>query len=186
LKSSRIKGLSHIYSLLRISTQLSSSLARMSVDSDSTVVSEWMVDLMAGWASGAAAVVACQPVDTVLTRWQATPAVAATAAAAGNNGGWRSLTLNLYQTAGWTALWRGASPMITAVPFQNALLMSGYGMGQRFYTGQEDTNTLSRPKQLGAIFVGGCTGGEFLHFSISLDGERRIQSGFSGFFLSGL
>lgn len=153
-----------------------------------TMISDWTVDLIAGWTSGAAAVVACQPVDTILTRWQAAtttasyPVVAtatstSTSTAVGSVGipmghgngsvpGWRSLTVNLYRTAGWTALWRGASPMITAVPLQNALLMSGYGMGQRFYAGSDgvDASTaqqpLSRSKQLGAIFVGGCTGGE--------------------------
>ena len=46
---------------------------------------EWTVDLVAGWSSGAAAVLVCQPVDTILTRWQAaTPAV--TAAVSGGGG----------------------------------------------------------------------------------------------------
>jgi len=118
-------------------------------DSMSSALPDWVVDLVAGWCSGAAAVVACQPVDTVLTRWQAAPA----------NAMWRRVTVSLYQTAGLTALWRGASPMITAVPFQNALLMGGYGVGQRWFAG-EKIDSLSYTRKLAAIFVGGCTGGE--------------------------
>ena len=122
------------------------------------VLPEWSVDWMAGWASGAAAVVACQPVDTVLTRWQA--ATPTTAAAL--NGTMRGMAVQFYQTAGWTALWRGASPMIVSVPIQNALLMSGYGFGQRWFGGSGDSiedPSVSYSKRLGAIFVGGCTGG---------------------------
>lgn len=125
---------------------------------------EWTVDLMAGWASGAAAVVACQPVDTLLTRWQATPAVAAVGGATTSS--MRGMALQFYQTAGVAALWRGASPMIVSVPIQNALLMSGYGFGQRWFTtgGVGDSGedpAVSYSKRLGAIFVGGCTGGGF-------------------------
>jgi hypothetical protein len=61
---------------------------------------EWVVDVCAGWISGAVAIVTLQPLDTILTRWQAstvrtvgvvgpshrvtmpTPATTATAAAA--------------------------------------------------------------------------------------------------------
>jgi Mitochondrial carrier protein len=54
---------------------------------------EWMVDVCAGWISGAVTIVTLQPLDTILTRWQAngilpiplpltTPAATATAAAA--------------------------------------------------------------------------------------------------------
>ena len=124
---------------------------------------EWTVDLVAGWSSGAAAVLVCQPVDTILTRWQAaTPSVTAQAVS-GGGGGVRGMAVTFYQTAGVAALWRGASPMIFSVPVQNALLMSGYGFGQRWFTvGGErvgDGPAVSYSKRLGAIFVGGCTGG---------------------------
>ena len=130
------------------------------------ILPEWTVDLMAGWASGAAAVVACQPVDTLLTRWQATPAVAAVGGTTTTSSSMRSMAWQFYQTAGVAALWRGASPMIVSVPIQNALLMSGYGFGQRWFTtggsgGSGEDSAVSYSKRLGAIFVGGCTGGGF-------------------------
>eukprot|EP00977_Amphora_coffeiformis_P027118 scaffold33831_cov69-Amphora_coffeaeformis.AAC.1 len=34
-------------------------------------LSDAWIDFVAGWCSGAAAVICLQPVDTVLTRWQA-------------------------------------------------------------------------------------------------------------------
>ena len=145
---------------------------------------EWISDFVAGWVSGAVSIVACQPVDTILTRWQAIrpssiPSVVVVTAVdtmGGNmknniNPGhyytnWREMTLDLYRTSGPRALWRGASPVIVAAPLQNALLMGGYGFGSRYYTGQNDvdsssssSSTLSRSKQLGAIFAGGFTGG---------------------------
>jgi hypothetical protein len=42
-------------------------------------------------------------------------------------------------------------------------LMGGYGVGSRYFSGYNvdiEKESLSRSKQLGAIFVGGCTGGE--------------------------
>lgn len=117
--------------------------------SESYDIPAWTVDLIAGWCSGAAAIVACQPLDTILTRWQAAPA----------NSVFRNITQSLVSTSGFSALWRGASPMITAVPLQNALLMSGYGAGQRFYAG-DCLDELAYTKKLAAIFVGGCTGGK--------------------------
>lgn len=105
------------------------------------------IDFTAGWCSGAVAVVALQPLDTVLTRWQAgllrSSLVAETRA-------WTS-------SLGLAALWRGSSPMISAVPMQNALLMSGYGVGQK-YAGDS---------KLTGIFIGGCTGGVLQSFLMS-------------------
>jgi solute carrier family 25 (mitochondrial carnitine/acylcarnitine transporter), member 20/29 len=116
---------------------------------------EWMADFLAGWISGAAAIVACQPVDTILTRWQAAPMTAHT------SHHWRVMTLELYRTAGPAALWRGASPVIWAAPLQNALLMGGYGVGSRWFEAKDDEKrSHHRSRQLAAIFVGGCTGGE--------------------------
>ena len=141
---------------------------------------EWISDFVAGWVSGAVSIVACQPVDTILTRWQAVrptvPSLILVTAAdtmgvnvknSVNNSqyytNWREMTLDLYRTSGPRALWRGASPVIVAAPLQNAMLMGGYGFGSRCFTGQNDgdSSSLSRSKQLGAIFVGGCTGGKY-------------------------
>jgi solute carrier family 25 (mitochondrial carnitine/acylcarnitine transporter), member 20/29 len=147
------------------------------MSSASAISKEWLSDFVAGWLSGAVSILACQPVDTILTRWQAaspmipTSAIIATGAAGisisknkrMNN--WREITIDLYRTLGPRALWRGATPVIVATPIQNALLMSGYGFGTRYYSFQidghqnENSSQLSRRKQLGAIFVGGCTGG---------------------------
>jgi len=56
--------------------------------------------------------------------------------------------------------------MIVSVPVQNALLMSGYGFGRRFFENDNNdsngnSNASSYAKHLSAIFVGGCTGGEY-------------------------
>lgn len=129
---------------------------------EDALLPEWTVDLVAGWASGAAAVAACQPVDTVLTRWQAaSPLTTSAPGGAAGAGSVRGMAAQLCQTSGFAALWRGASPMIVSVPVQNALLMSGYGFGRRWFgcDGSQDNSSYS--KRLGAIFVGGCTGGEW-------------------------
>ena len=151
---------------------------------------EWISDFVAGWVSGAVSILVCQPVDTILTKWQAVrPAVvtlhtggtATTTTATmippppqlprqhyhNNNNDyrdWRGMTRHFLRTSGGPrALWRGASPVILATPLQNALLMGGYGWGTRYYYGSDDdmdsSSSLSRSKQLGAIFVGGFTGG---------------------------
>ena len=111
-------------------------------------LSDAWIDFVAGWCSGAAAVVCCQPVDTVLTRWQAGLGDVAAA---------RQFT----QRAGIAALWRGASPMITAVPVQNALLMGGYGVGQAYSAAHAPDYRRT------AIFMGGCTGGVLQSFLMS-------------------
>jgi solute carrier family 25 carnitine/acylcarnitine transporter 20/29 len=116
-------------------------------------LSDAWIDFAAGWCSGGAAVLACQPFDTVLTRWQA--GIILQGGALGRDA--RALT----QTSGWTALWRGASPMIGAVPLQNALLMGGYGVGQQYAEHYQPDWRKT------AIFVGGCTGGLLQSFLMS-------------------
>ena len=121
-------------------------------------LSEAYVDFIAGWASGAAAVMLCQPVDTVLTRLQAG----------------QSLVVGSMQTRGivadygMSALWRGSSAMISAVPFQNSLLMGGYGLGKKWSTMNDTNNEIENNNRLYySIFVGGCTGGLAQSFLMS-------------------
>eukprot|EP00521_Asterionellopsis_glacialis_P009298 CAMPEP_0195281352 /NCGR_PEP_ID=MMETSP0707-20130614/701_1 /TAXON_ID=33640 /ORGANISM="Asterionellopsis glacialis, Strain CCMP134" /LENGTH=312 /DNA_ID=CAMNT_0040340233 /DNA_START=168 /DNA_END=1106 /DNA_ORIENTATION=+ len=135
------------------------------------------IDFIAGWCSGGAAVIACQPVDTVLTRMQAGATILQTATAttsgaatAAGSGGNLNIVLrptniakDLLTQAGIRSLWRGSSAMIGAVPMQNALLMSGYGFGKRWC---EDRNLTKNHVYLGC-FVGGCTGGVFQSFLMS-------------------
>jgi solute carrier family 25 carnitine/acylcarnitine transporter 20/29 len=103
----------------------------------------FLVDLIAGWCSGATAVILCQPIDTILTRKQAGRSLIVGSETA------KGLVLQ----AGLWSLWCGASPMIGAVSFQNALLMAGYGAGKRYGGGDNDNNSNKM-----SIFVGGCTG----------------------------
>ena len=139
-------------------------------------LSDAWIDFVAGWCSGAAAVVVCQPLDTVLTRWQAATVTsvvpqgnAATIAATN----WRQPTSSLIATAGWRALWRGAWPMMSAVPVQNALLMGGYGVGQQWWLQQQqqrnggNNSTNNDFHRLVAILVGGTTGGILQSFVMS-------------------
>ena len=110
---------------------------------------EVLIDLFAGWASGGATSVFCsQPIDTVLTRKQAGSAV-------------KKSTKSLVGSYGLQSLWRGSTAMIGAIPFQNGMLMAGYGIGKRF-------SEEHRPDQvlLGA-FIGGCTGGIVQSFLMS-------------------
>lgn len=124
-------------------------------------LSDAWIDFLAGWCSGGVAVIAIQPVDTVLTRLQAgNPLVATTAAMP------TTATANvrgLVSSTGFASLWRGSSAMIGAVPVQNALLMGGYGIGKRWSSDKEDSSS----EALAAIFVGGCVGGVFQSFLMS-------------------
>lgn len=104
-----------------------------------------MTDFISGWCSGGAAVVLCQPIDTILTRRQA-----GTSLVFGGGTNVRSV-INI---AGFTSLWRGSNVMIGAVPFQNALLMAGYGVGKR-------------SESYWGVFWGGCTGGILQSFLMS-------------------
>ena len=114
-------------------------------------VSDAWIDFVAGWCSGAASVIALQPVDTILTRTQAG-------------------VLAWNTNHGVQALWKGSSPMITAVPVQNALLMGGYGVGQK-YAAQYAPNY-----KLTAVFIGGCTGGVLQSFLMApVEGVKVSQ-----------
>jgi len=115
---------------------------------------------VAGWVSGATSVLACQPMDTVLTRYQAGQAVA--------TGELRlaSSVKGLAREFGIGSLWRGSSPMIGVVPFQNALLMGGYGIGKQYSSSRsEEGNT--KGHDLLPVFVGGCAGGILQSFLVS-------------------
>ena len=87
----------------------------------------------------------CQPIDTILTRRQA-----GTSLVVGGSTNVRSII----HTAGLTSLWRGSNVMIGAVPFQNALLMAGYGVGKQ-------------SESYWGVFWGGCTGGILQSFLMS-------------------
>jgi solute carrier family 25 (mitochondrial carnitine/acylcarnitine transporter), member 20/29 len=171
-----------------------------------TNFTEAWVDFIAGWASGAASVVMCQPLDTVLTRLQAnsmnnsnnsaktvaaatttTTTTTATTATISpthsiNSNNIKGMTSaqtifrNMVSSTGVSSLWRGASPMISVVPFQNSLLMGGYGMGKQWAEQNNnvyDTNSDTSPSSnyynsvLIPIFIGGCTGGIVQSFLVS-------------------
>lgn len=127
-------------------------------------LSDAWIDGLAGWCSGAVSVGAVQPVDTILTRWQAAkmPVVTATTVTASSSPtSALSLARTFTHSAGWSALWRGASPMITAVPLQNALLMGGYGVGTKY------SELYAPHARYTSIFVGGLVGGIVQSFLMS-------------------
>ena len=119
-------------------------------------LSEAWVDFIAGWASGAASVLAMQPVDTMLTRFQAASSSSYTSTAIV-----QQQTRGLVSSAGFQALWRGSSAMISAVPMQNALLMGGYGLGKQWSADNDNEDALM------SVFIGGCTGGILQSFLMS-------------------
>ena len=127
---------------------------------------EAWVDFVSGWISGGVSVIACQPIDTVLTRMQANAGIQTSAGVdkmCSTRPG--AVTANIFRgmvsNFGITSLWRGSSAMIGAVPVQNALLMTGYGAGKRWSESNSGSNVL-----LG-VFVGGCTGGVLQSFITS-------------------
>jgi solute carrier family 25 (mitochondrial carnitine/acylcarnitine transporter), member 20/29 len=81
---------------------------------------------------------------------------------------YRQITAGMVRNFGVTSLWRGASPMISAVPVQNSLLMGGYGVGKQWAalngSGGAGAGT---PDVLLPVFVGGCTGGVVQSFLMS-------------------
>ena len=122
-------------------------------------VSEAWIDFLAGWASGAATVITCQPLDTFLTRAQAGDALvvgsSSTNIAVQGRG--------MISSFGLRSLWRGSSAMISAVPMQNALLMGGYGLGKQFAADSDQKFSES----LMSVFIGGSFGGILQSFFIS-------------------
>jgi len=98
-------------------------------------MAESVDDFIAGWASGAAAVIATQPLDMVITRLQSTSAKVAA-------------------PASLSALWRGVTPLVLGQPINNALMFIGYGAGTRM----AERSGVS-PDNLVPIFVAGCIGG---------------------------
>ncbi|KAL3784294.1 hypothetical protein HJC23_004958 [Cyclotella cryptica] len=148
------------------------------------MLNEAWVDFAAGWISGGISVLVCQPVDTVLTRLQATSALPTSTTNAGFHtvstaaGGTKasSATVTLGPSAivrgmisnfGVTSLWRGSSAMIGAVPVQNALLMTGYGVGKRYSGYHDEDGKNGNHNVLVGVFVGGCTGGILQSFVMS-------------------
>jgi solute carrier family 25 (mitochondrial carnitine/acylcarnitine transporter), member 20/29 len=90
----------------------------------------------------------------------------------------RHMTRSLTQNFGYTALLRGSSPMIGAVPIQNALLMGGYGLGLQYSSSSrhgraaaandnDSSNNSNDSDKYMAIFVGGCSGGVLQSFIMS-------------------
>lgn len=128
-------------------------------------LSDAWIDGLAGWCSGAVSVWAVQPVDTILTRWQAVKIPVMTTVTVASSSASPTTALSLARTfthsAGWSALWRGASPMITAVPLQNALLMGGYGVGTKY------SELYAPHARYTSIFVGGLVGGIVQSFLMS-------------------
>lgn len=130
----------------------------------------WWIDFVAGWVSGATSVLACQPMDTVLTRYQAGQAMAA---ASGGELRLTSSVKGLAREFGIQSLWRGSSPMIGVVPFQNALLMGGYGIGKQYSSSSNNSSSSdvaadkTNGHDLFPIFVGGCAGGVLQSFLVS-------------------
>lgn len=128
---------------------------------------EAWVDFVSGWISGGVSVLACQPIDTVLTRMQANASIhtagvekiAARPGAASVN-----IFRGMVSNFGVPSLWRGSSAMIGAVPVQNALLMTGYGAGKRW---SESGDAGSNNNVLMGVFVGGCVGGVLQSFVMS-------------------
>jgi hypothetical protein len=86
--------------------------------------SEFWVDMWAGWVGGAASVLVVQPVDTTLTRLQAT-AVRVTPGGGASGVSARAMLQRVVAEGGARALWRGSVPMTVVVPMQNALLFAG-------------------------------------------------------------
>jgi len=122
------------------------------------ISNEAWVDFVAGWCSGGAAVIACQPIDTILTRLQAGAPLLGQATAASSLTTLRPRISNFGVVS---SLWRGSYAMVGAVPVQNALLMSGYGVGKRW------SEEHAPDKVLFGVFVGGCFGGVLQSFLMS-------------------
>ena len=145
---------------------------------------EAWVDFCSGWVSGGVSVLACQPIDTVLTRMQANAGVMAGSTSNAKmiappinhsvSGG--AVSVNIFRgmisNFGITSLWRGSSAMIGAIPLQNALLMTGYGAGKRWSESSNGgaskvSNISSNITAYMGVFIGGCVGGVLQSFVMS-------------------
>jgi solute carrier family 25 carnitine/acylcarnitine transporter 20/29 len=118
-------------------------------------LSEAWVDFIAGWGSGAVSVLMCQPVDTVLTRFQANASTSTSSVALQD-------TKYMLNHNGFKSLWRGSSAMISAVPMQSAMLMGGYGVGKKWSESSGSNSNIYM-----SVFVGGCCGGIAQSFLMS-------------------
>ncbi len=133
------------------------------------VVSEFWLDLVAGWVSGAASVLAVQPVDTTLTRMQAVRL------GPGVDAGARAVFSKVIREGGTRALWRGTAPMTMVIPFQNALLFAGYGLGERWAKQTENAERENKTyfsmnplvSLYAPVFAGGCLGGVAQSFAVT-------------------
>lgn len=136
------------------------------------------VDFVSGWISGGISLLVCQPIDTVLTRMQANVMQANVGNQTANHAdklATRPGTVSFHifrgmvSNFGVTSLWRGSSAMFWAVPVQNALLMTGYGVGKRWSSGGKwtESNDSNKSTVLLGVFVGGCVGGVFQSFLMS-------------------
>eukprot|EP00979_Chaetoceros_neogracilis_P007823 scaffold1688_cov226-Chaetoceros_neogracile.AAC.1 len=114
---------------------------------------ELVIDLIAGSASGAVSVFCSQPIDTVLTRVQAKSNLTNTSSV--------FVTKSLVSNHGIPSLWRGSAAMIGAIPFQNAIMMAGYGYGKRWCEKYRPDDVLF------GVFIGGCTAGIAQSFLMS-------------------
>ena len=141
---------------------------------------EAWVDFVSGWISGGVSVLAIQPIDTVLTRLQANAIIPANnvgvVASSSSSSSVAASPVNILRgmvsNFGIASLWRGSSPMIGAVPVQNALLMMGYGAGKRWSEGSSPSIGTSSSDNnesniLLGVFIGGCTGGVLQSFIMS-------------------
>ncbi len=138
---------------------------------------ETLIDFVAGWTSGAISVTLTQPIDTKLTQFQAQAYPLGSSSGgvkndilATNPQGYKRFrqmsttsAFNSFKNkpGAVSSLWAGNSALVGAIPFQNALLMAGYGYGKRICELYHPDNVL-----LG-IFVGGCTGGVIQSFIMS-------------------
>ena len=139
---------------------------------------EAWVDFVSGWISGGVSVLAIQPIDTVLTRLQANAIIPANnvgvVASSSSSSSVAASPVNILRgmvsNFGIASLWRGSSPMIGAVPVQNALLMMGYGAGKRWSESSPIIGTSSSDDEnnkLLGVFIGGCAGGILQSFIMS-------------------
>lgn len=137
-----------------------------------------MIDLLAGWVSGAVSVTCTQPVDTILTRIQAKAGLSSPNIRTSTAMNTMHSTRSLIMKSGIPSLWRGNSAMVGAIPFQNALLMAGYGFGKRWCEEYQPDNILM------GVFIGGCTGGMVQSFLMSPVELIKVNQQVSGRSLS--